>query len=120
MIIGTLAAVFALFVVVSAAIWLIMTSSVRKFPLLAELRSRLTQYLLVSGLVGLVLIFFRWEQISYLGSRIWLLIWLLIVTVWGAKVVYYLLKKFPEERRLFEMKRQYERYLPKSRKQMTS
>lgn len=108
-----LAASFSAFVLASAAVWVIWIGRVRSFPPLGAVRTRLTRWLFVVGLVGLILIFFRWQGIPYFNSRLWLLLWLVIAGIWGAEVIRYLLKKYPAERRLFVSRRHFERYLPR-------
>ena len=112
-----LASVFCVSLIGSGIVWLALARKAATLPPFEPIRARLTNLLFMTGLVGLFLVFFRWQGIAFLGSRIWLLLWLVVILVWFVRLVIYLLKKFPDERRLFVSKRQYERYLPRSRQE---
>lgn len=109
-----LTSLFGAAVVASGLVWLIFAPRVSAFPPIGAIRTRLVNLFVTIGLGGLILTFFRWQAIPFLGNRIWLWLWLLVILVWSVLTGLYLLKKFPEERRLFVNKRQYERYLPRS------
>lgn len=112
-----LAGGFCLSLIGSGVVWLALARRAAALPPLESVRSRLTNLLFMSGLIGLFLVFFRWQGIPFMGSRIWLVLWLVVIVAWLVRLGFYLLKKFPNERRLFVSKRLYERYLPRTRQE---
>lgn len=111
-----LAILFAAAIVGSGIIWIMLVRRERTNPMLEPIRQKLVNALFYTGFIGLLLVFFRWQGIPYFASRFWLLLWLIISIVWIGRIVYYLLKKFPKERSLFEERLVRERYLPKAKK----
>lgn len=110
-----LAIFFCLVIIASGIIWIWFWKRERHEPIYQFVRSRWVNYLFTLGFVGLILIFFRWQGIAYLSSRTWLVLWLLIGLIWLVRIWRYLLKKFPEERRLYHERITRERYLPKAK-----
>lgn len=74
------------------------------------LKHRTEAWLWTLGILGLILTFFRWQQIPYFSSRIlWsaLLIWLLI---WGTLIIIYRQVKLPKKilaKKIEERKKKY-------------
>ena len=64
------------------------------------------------GFLGLALIFFRWQKIPYLGSRLLLLILVGISLIWVLNIIRYKLFVLPKEMEKFEKKKIFEKYLP--------
>ncbi len=107
---------FGLAIIISAIVWLFFVRKEQQEPLLRAIRRRIVLWLFVTGLVGLFLVFFRWQGIPYFAGRIWLLLWLIISAGWLALIGSYLLKKFPKERSLYQERLLRERYLPKPKR----
>ncbi len=77
-----------------------------------KLNSKLITLLLIIGFFGLALIFFRFEAIPYLGSRLMLLILFLAFLVWGISIIYYWLMIMPREIKKKKEREDFEKYLP--------
>ena len=110
-----LAILFALAIIGSGLLWFSLFRRERQYPILARVRERTVRFLFASGFVGLILVFFRWQGIPYFASRIWLLLWIVVTIVWLVRLLMYLLKKFPKERKIENNRMLKERYLPKSK-----
>jgi predicted membrane channel-forming protein YqfA (hemolysin III family) len=116
-IIFAFAVIFGLAIILSGLVWVYFIRKERFEPILQAVRSRIVFWLFVSGLVGLLLVFFRWQGIPYFAGRIWLLAWLILSLLWAVALLGYLLKKFPKERSLYQERLLRERYLPKPKKE---
>lgn len=78
-----------------------------------EVLRRAGNWLIVSGLLGLLWMFFRQEKVAFLAWRFWLIFWLILFVVWGYKIFFYALKRLPAinaEQSKRELKN---KYLPK-------
>lgn len=111
----TFAILFGLILISSGLLWLYFSRRERYEPFLMRLRIRLVRWSFTTGFVGLLLIFFRWQGIPYLSSRFFLLLWLVISTVWFLTLITYLLKKFPGERTITQSHQLREKYLPRAK-----
>ncbi|MBI4175402.1 hypothetical protein HY523_02165 [Candidatus Berkelbacteria bacterium] len=111
----TFAILFGLILISSGLLWLYFSRRERYEPFLMRLRIRLVRWSFTTGFVGLLLIFFRWQGIPYLSSRFFLLLWLVISTVWFLTLITYLLKKFPRERTITQSHQLREKYLPRAK-----
>ena len=68
-----------------------------------------------TGLFGLLLIFFREVRAIYLGSRIWLLIWLIAVVIWLGFIIYYWKIKIPLKEQKQNTQAEFDKRLPKKK-----
>lgn len=78
-----------------------------------EVLRRSGNWLVVSGLLGLLWLFFRQQRVAFLAWRFWLILWLVMFVFWGYKVIFYALKRMPvinSEQAARELKK---KYLPK-------
>lgn len=65
------------------------------------------------GIVGLLLMGFREVRAIYLGSRAWLLLWLLISLAWLVTILIYWKKEIPKKQEYIKAQEEYNRWLPK-------
>ena len=79
-----------------------------------KIQNRVVYLLLVTGIVGLVLIFFRWQSIPYLGGRFMFYLLAVMVVAWILQIVFYRFKVLPHERMKKQAKENFEKYLPKN------
>jgi len=100
-------------VLILAIFFRIMAVLKKKNPPLVKLFKKLQKLFLVMGFVGFVLLFLSYEQIYLLGSHFWYLVWLIGFLVWLGFVIYYLVSEMPKEKREFEKKKRFEKYLPR-------
>ncbi|MCB9803133.1 hypothetical protein H6761_03970 [Candidatus Nomurabacteria bacterium] len=68
------------------------------------------------GPIGLLLMFFREVRAVYLGSRIWLLLWIIIALIWLGFIIYYWKIKLPLKIQTQKEKEEFEKWLPKAKK----
>jgi amino acid transporter len=111
---GAVFAVFALFVVAGLFARVRARRQARKD--LVELFGRVGRATTTMGVIGLVLLFFSYEQIRFFGARFWYLLWLLIVLVWAAFIIHHLVRVLPKKRALEIARQEKEKYLPKPKK----
>ncbi len=65
------------------------------------------------GLIGLVLISFRFVGAFVLSARFWLVIWFGFTAYWLVKILRYQYKHLPENRDKAEKEKMFRKYLPK-------
>jgi len=77
-----------------------------------KLNLKIANLLFFTGLAGLALIFFRFEQIPYLGSRLFLLVLLAVFLAWLGLIIWYKFLILPKEIERDEKQKIFEKYLP--------
>jgi len=80
-----------------------------------EVLRRAGNMLITTGLLGLLWIFFRQQQVTFLAWRFWLVLWLILFVWWGYKVVYYSIKRLPLISSEQSKKQLMGKYLPKNK-----
>ena len=81
------------------------------------LKSRFFNFFLTIGITGVVLMFFRFESIAYIGSRFILILWGLVAIIWYLDIFVYSLFKMPKELKRVKSDEIYKKYLPKKKKE---
>jgi amino acid transporter len=74
--------------------------------------NRLINFSLINFVIILLLLFFSYEEIPFLSSRFWYLLWLVGIILW----LYFIIKNIfdiPEKRRNKTKEREFNKYLPK-------
>jgi len=66
--------------------------------------------------VGVFILLFFWQQVPYLSSRFWLVVWFLLVVVWVGFIIRYALFVAPKRRARLEEEKKYKQYLPTKKK----
>lgn len=74
--------------------------------------AKIINLLLFGGAFGLILIFSRYEGISYLGSRLFLLILFLSLAFWAMIIIWYRFKILPKKIKELQKQKAFEKYLP--------
>lgn len=80
-----------------------------------EVLRRAGNMLITTGLLGLLWMFFRQQQVAFLAWRFWLLLWVILAAWWGYKVVYYAIKRLPLISSEQAKKNLMNKYMPKSK-----
>lgn len=80
-----------------------------------EVLRRAGNMLITTGLLGLLWMFFRQQQVAFLAWRFWLLLWIILVAWWGYKVIYYAIKRLPMISSEQAKKNLMNKYMPKSK-----
>ena len=70
---------------------------------------------LTMGLIGEVMVWFRYERVYFLSARFWLLVWLIILIIWLAFILKYQLKIIPKFRTDLQKTKEFNKYLPKKK-----
>lgn len=80
-----------------------------------RLMSKYFSWLVVSGLSGLLLVWWRYEQIYFLAARFWLIIWPAGFLVWLFFILKFQWRVVPKIKRNQQKKQTFEKYLPKKK-----
>jgi len=88
----------------------------RRKSLTRKVKSGFFSLLLTVGIIGLSLIFFRFEEIPYLGSRLMLILLFFIIICWAAFIIWYWLVILPKEIAMIREKEKFQKYLPRKAK----
>lgn len=83
--------------------------------LVTETFRRIGQLGVTMGLLGLLLFFFAYQEIPFLGMRVWFLLWGVGLFVWIGTVVRYATKIVPAERRRLSARSERSKYLPRAK-----
>jgi len=104
-----LLAAFAVMIIIS----LLLSYNKKIHP---PLRAKLFNFFLTLGILGILISFFRYESIPYVGIR--LMMFLLIITafIWYLIITIYGLTKMPKEVKLRKNQERYAQYLPKKKR----
>lgn len=68
--------------------------------------------MLFAGLTGPILVFFRWQSIPYIGSRLMVLVLWIIAIAWLIQIMIYWFRVLPQEIKKIKEKENFERFLP--------
>lgn len=104
-----LAIIFGVLVAV-AIVLIFLTKSQEKLQKIFW--QKVINWLLVTGLLGLALLFFRYEAMAYLGSRIVFLMFVLVAIIWAITIIWYKAIVLPKKLAIIQKKKNFEKYLP--------
>lgn len=77
-----------------------------------KLWGNLFNYCLTNAILGLFLVFFNYEMVPVLMSKIWYAVWLVIILVWGYFIIR-LARKLPQRKAELQKQKEFAKYLPK-------
>ena len=100
---------FLLFIIIS--VFLGFNQSIHK-----GLKSRLFNFFLTIGILGLLISFFRYESIAYVGARVVMLTLFVATVIWYFVITIYSLTKMQSEIRIIKNHERYVQYLPKKKR----
>lgn len=109
-----LLAVFGLLLIAAITAKILAGKQTENFS--KKLLSKYAWLLAVSGLVGYLLIWFRYERVIILSYRFWLPVWLLTVAFWLYNLLRYQLKTVPAAKKRLDQQQVFNKYLPKKKK----
>ncbi len=72
---------------------------------------RLSSFFLTNFIIGIFLLFFAYEAVPFLSSRIWFLLWVLGMLVWLSFIIY-ALAQIPKLKEKLAKEQEYKKYLP--------
>lgn len=93
----------------------VMRSRVKDDKLARRVWNKIGTLLVSTGLVGLLLYAFGYEQIPYLGMRFFVLVWLVWIGIWAWQVWRFAYVEVPEMRRERAEREKFTKWLPKKR-----
>lgn len=70
---------------------------------------------LTMGALGILFLFFGFEQVRLFGARFWYLFWLIGFLVWLGFILHEYFKVAPREKKIEDLRRQREKYLPRKK-----
>lgn len=73
---------------------------------------RLVHLCLISGILGFVYLFFAWQGVALLASRLWLLILGLTILIWLFFIGKYFFLTAPKTRQDLDRKKKFNQYIP--------
>lgn len=85
----------------------------RKNRIYHKLQKRVFIFFVTIGIIGLLLIFFRFEKITYLGSRLMFLVLMTTFVLWGGWIAFYIIFDLPKEKQKLFKKQKFIKYLPR-------
>jgi len=103
---------FGALIVLSLAIWLFSKKKRKNKPLLKLLGS-LANWLVWIGAIGLLLLFFRYEGIPYVSTRVALFLWLVVFVIWGASILFFGLNQYRKTVKEFKEEEKKKKYFRK-------
>lgn len=108
--------IFALMLVAGLYIKVVYGVYQRKHPYYQVLSNKIFSWLWTTGCLGLLYLFFRYEGIMFLSSRILLIILLIIFFYWGYNIWFFAKKDFQQMKKQYHSNIEKKKYWPKKRK----
>lgn len=107
--------VFSLCLLTAIILAVVMTRRHQLGPI-ARLWRRIQSASSTLGIVGFVILFFFWQQVPYLSSRWWLLVWLVGALIWLGFIGRFGFVDLPARTAELERQRRQAQYLPPRKK----
>ena len=85
-------------------------------PILAKIKGMINSWMMSLGLVGLFIVFFRWQQLSIFSKNIFLAIILTTWFIWLIFIIYWVIFRYPNQMYQFQEKERIKKYIPKTKK----
>ncbi len=102
-------------VLILAGLILLFISRKKSEQFLKRLLNKYSSLGLVTGVIGGLLVWFRYERASFFSARFWLVVWALGFMIWLAQILRYQLKAAPEAKKKMEQRKIFNQYLPKKK-----
>jgi hypothetical protein len=100
----------AIVLAIGLRIWIARSKDMA--PAWHKLYGRLASVFSTTGIVMLILFWFRTERLPFLSMRAFVLGWLIAVLVWLGYILYTAIRKVPDEVKIWEDKQRIAKYLP--------
>lgn len=110
--VGGILSFFAWFLVASLALRIAARVMKKKDGRKADLLLRFARPLSTTGVLGLLFLFFSYEQVPLLGMRLWFLLTFVLLIVWVGRVVKFAVTEYPALRKEDDEKARLRKYLP--------
>lgn len=106
---------FVFFIVASLVLRLAARPLKKKQPRYAELLVRIARPLSTTGILGLLCLFFAYEQVPLLGMRLWFLLLALLFLWLVGRLAHYIVVDFPNLRQTDLERERLQKYMPKKK-----
>lgn len=113
--VGGIFAFFGWFIIVTIILRVVAYGLKRQDPIKAGIFRRIASLLATTGLLGLMFLFFSYEQLPFLGMRFWFLFLFLGFTAWLLRIALYVVRDYPALKHERAEQQRLRRYLPKGR-----
>jgi len=84
-----------------------------KQKLIKEFFKKIITLFTTTAILGIMFIFFRTQEISYLGSRLMLIVLVIMFIIWGGFILYFRIVVMPGKIKIQKEKEEFEKYIPK-------
>lgn len=111
--VGGIFAFFGWFIIATIVLRLVAYSLKKKDGLKAGIFMRFARLMSTTGFLGLLSLFFSYEQLPLLAMRFWFLLLFIMFTAWLLRIAIYVVRDYPAMRDRVAERSRFERYLPK-------
>ena len=108
--------IFVITLILAIILNIFLAQKAQKVEPYNSLKKMVFSSLLTFGIVGLIWLFSAYEEITYLSWRFYFYLWLLSLIIYGVYVLFYILGDLRQSINRFQKQSQYQKYLPKERK----
>lgn len=106
-----LAVFFLLLIIVGILVFFILGKKYHQFPPFKPPKIHIINCSLFVGITGLLLLFFRWQNIPYLSMRFLLLVLLVAFLIWLVYIIIYIRTKLIYDLKKFQVEQRYQSYI---------
>jgi membrane-associated HD superfamily phosphohydrolase len=110
-----LVAFFSLLMFIGFLFWLYYRKKKREIAIWSKFQTGYFNLFFYAGIAGLIIAFFRWQQIAYLGSRFFDIVLILIFAAWLINILIFRYFIFSKELKTYYDKKNFEKYLPNNK-----
>jgi len=110
-----LSLVSVLMIITGIIVWFGLKNKSEKIPPYGELRNKIMSLLATTGIIGLLLGLFSWQEIPYLSSRLLVLILAFIFVIWFIFILIYIKRDLSRELKEFQQVQRFKKYLPRKK-----
>jgi hypothetical protein len=107
---------FIWFIVAAVAFFIAAKLLRKKDELKTDICRRFTSLLWTTGSLGLLFLFFGYEQIPFLGMRFWFLLDFILFVIWLVRIAVFIVRDYPAKRAAMLERERMEQYLPHAKK----
>lgn len=100
-----------LFYLILAIIYIISFLYLRKKGLYLKIFKRSSSFSMTNLIIGIVLLFFSYEEVPFLSARFWFILWLSEMIIWIVFIFRNMLE-IPKLKERLEKEREYKKYIP--------
>ncbi len=93
--------------------YILFDRKAREVKIYRKLKSLTFNWLISFSLIGLFFVFLAWQTIPYLSSRIFFILFFIIIIIWLGYILVYIRTEFREELKNFWAQENFKKYLPK-------